>query len=119
MKYPPFGKELASRLKFNNPPFHVVVTVGADCWNRAKTWQKCPNDVHALVLPDGDNPNAYTWPVNGLVVVIDVDIGPSDGQLRQLSACLLYGGAEAITVVPRDGLNTFKQYVLDRVEVAA
>ena len=53
MKLPPYGRELASRLKFDNPPFHVAVCVGLDDWQRALEWNACPNDVHALVLPAG------------------------------------------------------------------
>ena len=119
MKRPPYGCELASRLKFGNPPFHIVVTVGLDAWQRAKEWNTCPNDVAAMALPDGDNPAAYAWPVRNQLVVIEVACGPSDNDLRDLAAVLLSYGADVITTVSRDGLNEFHQYIAERREAAA
>jgi hypothetical protein len=119
VKLPPFGRELASRLKFDNVPFHVVVTVGLDAWKRAKEWNACPNDVAALVLQDGANPTVYQWPVSKQLVVIDAACGPSDEQIRELAKVLLQQGAEAVTVVSRDGINAFMQYLPIRAEVAA
>ena len=111
MKLPPYGRELASRLKFGNSPFHVVLCVGLDDWQRAREWNACPNDVHTLVLPAGADPNWFRWPVAGQLVVIDVACGPSDADLRNLADVLLAYGAETVTVKSRDGLNTFKKYV--------
>ena len=119
MKLPPYGRELASRLKFGNPPFHVAVCVGLDDWQRAREWNACPNDVHALVLPAGTSSQLFRWPVAGQLVVIDAACGPSDADLRDLAAVLLADGADMVTVMSRDGLNTFKQYVAEGREVAA
>ena len=118
MKLPPFGRELATRLKFGNPPFHTVITIGMDAWRRCREWQRSPNDVGVLVLPDGDNPTAYAWPVTDQLVVIEAACGPTDADLRDLAAVLLAYDADVITIVSRDGSNVFKQYVAERREAA-
>jgi hypothetical protein len=119
MRLAPFGRELASRLKFGNPPFHVVVCVGLDAWPRAKGWNACPNDVAAMVLPDGVDPRAYVWPVRDQLVVVEAGCGPSDDDLRDLSAVLLAYGANMVTITSRDGLNKFHQYIAEVGEDAA
>jgi len=118
MRLPPYGKALANRLKFGNTPFHVVITIGMDAWRRCREWQSAPNDVSVLVLPDGDNPAAYAWPVSGQLVVVDVACGPTDEQLRDLAAVLLAYEADVITVTSRDGCNTFHQFIDERREAA-
>jgi hypothetical protein len=119
MKLPPFGKELASRLKHRNSPFHVVVTIGVDCWKRAEQWNSCPNDVIAMVLPAGADPRMYCWPVRDQLVVIEAACGPSDDDLRDLAAVLLAYGADVITIISRDGTNEFHQYIAEGREAAA
>ena len=118
MKLPPFGKFLASRLKFGNPPFHIVVCVGLDAWKRAKVWNACPNDVSAMVLPDGIDPRAYAWPVADQLVVIEAACGPTDNDLRDLAAVLLAYDADVVTITSRDKLNEFHQYIDERKEAA-
>lgn len=88
---PPYGKELAERIRFGNIPYFVVITVGLDAWERAKSWKKSPNDVHALVLPDG-NPYFYCWPVTGCDVLIERHTGPSDQVIYDTARnCLIHG----------------------------
>jgi hypothetical protein len=118
-KLPPHGKPIDRRLRFRNDPLHVVVCVGLDCWERAKEWNTCPNDCPAMVLPDGDSPGGYTWPVSHQLVVVDVACGPSDEQVRELAVVLIHHGAESVTVVSRDGLNAFRQYIPCTDEAAA
>ena len=40
------GYGFCLRMKFGNSPFHVVLCVGLDDWQRAREWNACPNDVH-------------------------------------------------------------------------
>lgn len=119
MKLPPYGRELASRLRFGNPPFHIALCVGLDDWKRAREWTACPNDVHALVLPAGTDPRLYVWPVRDQLVVIDAACGPSDADLSDLATVLLAYGAQAVTVVSRDRLNEFHQFIAEGREAAA
>lgn len=118
MKLPPHGKALAARLRFGNPPFLIFVCVGSDAWTRAKQRQESVNDFHALVLPAGENPAVYRWPVADQLVVIDVCCGPSDEQLRDLAIVLLRDGAETVTIYSRDRLNRFEQYRLKQRRAA-
>ena len=72
-----------------------------------------------LILPDGDNPTAYVWPVTDQLVVIEAACGPTDADLRDLAAVLLAYGADVITIVSRDGTNGFHQYIAESREAAA
>jgi hypothetical protein len=99
-------------------PFHVVVCIGLDAWQRANQWNACPNDVTAMVLPDGVDPRAYVWPVGNQLVVIDAACGPSDDDLRNIAAMLLAYGAGVVTITSRDGTNEFHQYIAEGREAA-
>ena len=110
MKLPPHGKLLAERLRFNNPPLHVVVCIGLNAWNRAKRWNESPADMVAMVLPADKRPEALSWPVSGLPVVLDVAAGPSDEQLSGLALVLLQAGSEPVTQVSPSRSHPFRQY---------
>ena len=118
MRLPPHGKAIAERLKFRNDPLHLVVTVGLDCWRRAREWNSAPNDCPAMVLQAGIDPCAYVWPVHGQLVLIDTACGPTDDQLRKLAAVLLAYDADVVTIISRDGCNTFHQFIDERKEAA-
>ena len=110
MKTPPYGKQIAERLRFRNDPDHLVVCIGMDNWRRAKEWNNAPNDCPAMVQPADTDPRGYVWPVRDQLVVIDVAAGPTDEQVRDLAVVLLEYGAETVTVYSRDRLNRFAQY---------
>lgn len=93
MKLPPFGKDLAILQSHHNPPMYAVVTLGQNEWQRAKDWNASRADTCAMVLPAGHDPDAYTWPVDRLPVVIESDFGPSQEQVKQLALRLLVCGA--------------------------
>ncbi len=98
-KLPPFGKLLADRQRFKNPPWLVVVCVGADAWQSAKV-RNARGDSVGLVLPPGDSPTSYTWPVNGCKCVIEWSTGPSVDDVVELAKTLLRSGAELVAVNP-------------------
>jgi len=99
-KLPPFGKILIERQQFKNPPWMVVVAVGANAWNSAKS-RNSRGDSVAMVLPPGESPNSFTWPVSGLMTVIEWAQGPSVDQVVDLARALLRAGAESVTIWPR------------------
>lgn len=99
-KLPPFGKSLMARQRFGNLPFLAVVCVGDKCWDSAKNWNT-KSDFAALVLPDGESPRAYHWPVNGCLAVVDWNTGPSNQQVTELVECLLNDGAVSVTTWPK------------------
>jgi hypothetical protein len=99
-KLPPFGALLSERQKFKNPPWLVVVCVGAGAWAPAKA-RKVRGDSVGLVLPPGENPSAFTWPVNGCRVVVEWNTGPGVELVVELARELLRAGAKTVTIWPR------------------
>lgn len=99
-RLPPHGKAVASALGWSNSPGSVLVTVGADCWRRARNAAAWRDTV--MVLPDGEEPLVFAWPVNGLVVVVEVGPGPADEALVELVQALLRDGAVLVAVARVD-----------------
>ena len=93
-KYPPFGKALAERLKFNNHPDYVFVCVGMDAWERARRHNGLP-DRAALVLTDAQ-PERFRWPVSGCLVIVEWDDGPAEKVLNVLLGCLIRAGCSRL-----------------------
>jgi len=105
-KLPPHGKQLAERQKYLNiPDAFAIVTVGADCWERAKQWKGSPNDTPPMVLAD-PHPEAYIWPVNHCIVVVEVGEGPSAELIERLVHCLFQAGASGVVATTPDGDDT-------------
>lgn len=102
MKLPPYGKPLAERQRFKNPPMYSVVCVGLNAWKRAKRWNKSKADCVAMVLPPDTPPASLSWPITGLPVLIEADEGPSDTLIRDLALALLKAGASQATLIPKN-----------------
>lgn len=89
-RFPPYGKAVTATS-------NVFIFAGPDAWNRAKQ-RKAGN---AMVLPEGDEPASYKWPVYGLEVML---IWP--GALREsvidFGELLIRTGAELV-VAPFKG----------------
>jgi len=98
-RLPPFGRPLAERLRFKNPPLHATACIGLDAWKRAKLWNSSPADTVAMVLPPDTAPDAYQWPVDGVPAVIDAEPGPSMEQISDLALQLLRDGAPCAVMV--------------------
>jgi hypothetical protein len=96
----PFAKALLERQQFKNLPFLVAVCVGAGAWESAKARNK-RTDSAGLVLPSGENPGAYIWPVAHCMVVVEWNRGPGVALVVELARELLRAGAESVTVWPR------------------
>lgn len=99
-KYPPYAKALLDRQRFKNPPWLVAVCVGGDAWQSAKLRNQRGDSV-ALVLPAGDSPSAYTWPVSGYMVVIDWSLPAPVQLIVELVRSLMVAGAKVVVVWPR------------------
>ncbi len=98
-KLPPFGKILLDRQRFKNPPFLVAVCVGGDAWNSAKV-RNARGDSVALVLPAGETPASYSWPVSGCMVVVDWTQPAPEQLIVSLARSLLVAGAQLVAVWP-------------------
>jgi hypothetical protein len=90
---------LAEKLQSENPPWLVIVTIGGNCWQRVRHWQKNAT-VWALVMPASESPLDFVWQVAELCILIDWDLGPTHKQIIQLVKVLLVAGAEQVTVRP-------------------
>ncbi|WAR44714.1 hypothetical protein [Methylomonas rapida] len=99
-KLPPFGKLLADRQRFKNPPWLVVVCVGGDAWNSAKARNQRGDSV-ALVLPPDADLVALSWPVKDCMVVIEWTQPAPEQMVVELAKALLKAGAESVTIWPR------------------
>jgi len=98
-RLPPYGRELAERLRFRNPPLFATVCVGLDSWTRAKEWATCPNDVVAMVLPPDSSPTCFMWPVHGIPVVVEAEAGPTFDVLKALGLELLKADPAGVVLV--------------------
>ena len=59
MKMAPYGNSVSAAS-------NLFIFAGPDAWERAQ--QRKPGN--AMVLPKGDQPKAYKWPINGLKVML-------------------------------------------------
>ena len=75
-----------------------------------------------MVLPAGDDPAAYTWPVSGLDVLL-VEWGDYDTDyLEQVALMLLRSGAEIIVTIREALLETGQKppiYYREAIRAAA
>ena len=96
----PYGKLSVDRQCFNNPAWLTVVCVGGDAWNSAKA-RNSRGDSVGLVLPPGEHPAGFTWPVNHCLVVVEWTQPAPEQLIVELAKALLIAGAESVTVWPR------------------
>ncbi len=98
-KYPPYGKALADRQRFNNIPALVIICIGGNCWGNAKGWIKHP-EFSVLVVTADLNVLAVRWPVKDCLCLIQWDGGASSSQVIELVKILLESGAVKVVVSP-------------------
>ena len=98
-KYPPYGRLLADRQRFNNLPSLVIIGIGGNAWTRAKAWLKHP-DFAALVVPQDLNILAVAFPVVGCLCLVEWGAGAVTDKVIQLVKILLESGAVKVIVSP-------------------
>lgn len=98
-KYPAYGKVLADRKKWGNPPMFIFVCVGGGAFRSAQNHNK-DRDMSAMVLTPGQDPAAMYWPVAGCPVVIESDGSAPRKVIIELINCLRRSGATSVTVWP-------------------
>ncbi|MGZ8237941.1 MAG: hypothetical protein ACXWTY_08735 [Methylobacter sp.] len=98
-KYAAYGKVLAERLRWSNPPDFIFVCVGGNAFQAAKQCNK-DRDMSAMVLMADQDPKTLIWPVSGCPVVIKWDGSVSAKLVIELARCLLRSGAVSVTVWP-------------------
>ncbi|WP_333877703.1 hypothetical protein [Methylobacter sp.] len=98
-KYAAYGKVLADRMKWNNPPMFIFVCVGGDAFRSAQKHNQ-DRDNSAMVLTPEQDPKTLIWPVAGCPVVIEWDGSAAIALIISLVKCLLSAGAIAVTIWP-------------------
>jgi hypothetical protein len=99
-KYPAYGKILADRLRWQNPPRLVFIEVGSDAaWRRAKKWNTYP-DFAALVLTPEAEPKRLIWPVSGCLCLMEWEQAAPEALIIDLVQCLKMAGALKVAVQP-------------------
>ena len=85
-KLPPYGNRLDRGSKRT-----IVVLTGSGAWDRARDSQNCG---YLLVLPPGDDPTGFHWPVAGRdCVVWSLGTPEPHERLVALGAALVRAGA--------------------------
>lgn len=98
-KYPPYGRLLADRQRFDNLPGLVVVNIGGNAWTRAKAWLN-HDRFSALVVSPGLDIGAVAWSVKGCLCLVEWAGGANSNQVVELVKILLESGAKKVIVSP-------------------
>ena len=88
---------LAPYGKLVNAASNLHIFAGPDAWDRAKQ-RKSGN---AMVLPEGDEPASYRWPVNGLEIMLIWPDAPRESVI-DFGEILIRSGA-SLVVAPFEG----------------
>lgn len=93
MKKPPFGKHIRPHAN------GVWVCVGAHAWEDAYAILRCYQDRQPLVLPKGEEPDAFIWPVAMDDVVIQLSSEQSPRLVYNLGVALIRAGAARVVAI--------------------
>lgn len=93
-RLPPFALQQAGKIPSNG----VWVFTGRRAWDRARGDIDKPSRLVTL-LPLGDDPTAYRWPVAGDEVVVVHTSGESPERLRALGVTLVKQGALRVAII--------------------
>lgn len=96
-KYPPYGKVLADRQRWDNKPMFVFVCLGGDAFLQAQAYNK-DRDVSALVLIPGQNPKTLIWPVRSCTCIIKTDGRAPLAVVHSLAEQLIKNGAVLVAL---------------------
>jgi len=103
VKLPPYAKQLASHP--DKPILGVRVYTGKDAWDKAKKWNTPENaGVPGLVLPEGEHPDSFRWPVRNHSVDI-YRTSPIDPELQTSLARALLSAGAIIVIATQSGEN--------------
>ncbi|HEY8036486.1 MAG TPA: hypothetical protein VIF37_12970 [Methylobacter sp.] len=98
-KYAAYGRAVADRQRWNNPPMFIFVCVGGDAYESTQN-HNTDRDSSAMVLIPNEAPKALIWPVAGCPVVIEWDKSVPEKLIIELVKCLLRALAVSVTVWP-------------------
>lgn len=96
LRLPPFGREVEAALAADQHP-NVRLYACADGWELAKQHRRTLGPGSTLLLPLGDDPEAYRWPpVHDLVANVT---GLSGNHLQRLARALVRDGCRLAYLV--------------------
>jgi hypothetical protein len=98
-KYAAYGKSLAERMCWSNPPDFIFVCVGGNAFRAAQERNK-DRDMSAMVLTAEQDPKALIWPVSGCPFIVEWDRSAAATLIIELVKCLLRALAISVTVWP-------------------
>lgn len=102
-RLPPFGKKLILSKSDS-----VFIFMGA-----GQSWQRAANEyqlgvTRSLVLPDGDHPASFSWPVYQRDVIV-IDFGNlNELNYKRLSLALLKQGSVSVIVIHEPSNTSFR-----------
>ena len=114
-RLPPFGKTVVRRLTLG-VPMNVWVFAGDRAWREASWRNRYIGPGFTLMLPPGESPDAYRWPVRGQHLMLVWLDGSHDepcqhigqDELTEFAQVLLENGASKVTAVSTDGFLFFE-----------
>lgn len=105
-KLPPYAKDLAKK-RLTGASINLYVCAGRTAWDVARA--RANNHADVLVLPPGEDPYKYTWPVRGLDVLLSWPDGDY-ASLCRFADLLIQSGARKV-IAPwaedKDGVLSF------------
>lgn len=98
LRPPPFAKEF---LQFKGRFYYIFIFMGVHAWTRANTFRH-PYFPSTLVLPPGESPFDFIWPVRDQDVYLLNTSPTNDAYVREVVGCLFNAGAKSIQYVGVD-----------------
>jgi len=99
MKVPPYGKPLKALLEQGQLPNNsVYLYIGQKAWDKGQL-SAISRPTRTLILPYGQSPLLYEWPVNGCDILM-IETSPIDTEYIENFANLLFSyGAIKIVLI--------------------
>jgi hypothetical protein len=107
LKLPPFGKPLKDLLLKRTPPTNsIYLYIGEHAWKKGRNAAHTYAPDRTLILPPGDSPKLYYWPVFNLDILIIDTSGCDESLIESLMDELMKYGAEVVRYISWDGKMT-------------
>jgi hypothetical protein len=100
MKYPPYGKQAKAH------GGEIRIYIGSIAWKNARIRNRYCGD--ALVMPDGELPECFSWPVHGADVLV-LQAGALDlSIIPRLANVLAHAGATIVRAVYGEEMTIYR-----------
>ncbi len=106
LKLPPYGREV-EKLLTRHEHLNLWCYAGSQAWEGAQWRIRHIGPATALVLPQGDSPNNYRWPVKGLELMLIWPDGNPD-EIITLGETLVKNGATLVVAPTNEETLFFK-----------